>query len=639
MEESDGDGLRSRWRSIAPALWLLLLTLIAYQPATEAGFVWDDDANLTHNLPLRSGAGLKSLWLEPGATTQYYPLVYTSFWLEYAAWELEPFGYHVDNILLHAIGAILLWRILIVMALPGAWFAAAVFALHPVQVESVAWVTERKNVLSGVFYLAAALTYLRFVSDAFVDPRQRAKRWGYLLAIGLFVAALLSKSPTATLPAALLLAVWWKKGRLSRNDILPTLPFFALGAPIALLTTSMEKYVGTFLGLEWNPGVLERMLQAGRAAVFYATKLVWPMDLSFVYSRWAIDITAASQYLYPLAVIIALAACIGLRDRVGRGPLTALLYFGGTLFPVLGLLEIYYFRFSFVADHWQYLACIGPIVLFCCGGAHLAARLSSRNSIRAVAFLMIGVIGILGALTFKQSRNYHDIETLWIATLEKNPDSAMVNYNLANEVAKRGKVWLAVKLYRRSIELEPENAKPYNNLAMLHLRRGDRGSAERYLYKAIKVAPDYTKAHWNLGAVLLMKGRFRMALRHFELALELPLQFEQEEQDRLNSHFYLAGLLMKHNRPNRARGHLIRTLEMDPDHIPAHMMLGRMGLRSHAPIAAIKHFEHVLEFEPKHAAARQHLARATKLAELKIRKKKWQRHRRRQLSRARERLR
>ncbi|MHC4081279.1 MAG: hypothetical protein ACYSU2_08170, partial [Planctomycetota bacterium] len=299
---------------VSAAALLVLMTLAAYWPATSCGYIWDDDDYVHQNVLLRSTGGLGEIWLDVGATPQYYPLVHTSYWLEYRLWEDDPRGYHVVNILLHALGAVLLWRVLKRLGVPGAWVAAAVFALHPVHVESVAWITERKNVLSGVFYLGSALLYLRFTLRTGED---RPSRWLYAGALALFVCALLSKTVACSLPAALLLVLWWKRGHIGWQDARLLAPFFALGVAFGLLTIWMEVHRVGAEGATWNLTFIDRCLIAGRALGFYAGKLIWPWPLMFVYPRWQINASAWWQYTFPAA---AAAVVVGLwlaRNRIG----------------------------------------------------------------------------------------------------------------------------------------------------------------------------------------------------------------------------------------------------------------------------------------------------------------------------------
>ncbi len=222
--------------SLALGVALAAISLVAYIPIVHGGFIWDDPDYVINNGTLRTLRGLWNIWAHPSTLPQYYPLVHTTFWVEFHLWALKPIGYHVDNVILHVIGALLLWRVLRTIELPGAWLAAAIWAVHPVNVESVAWITERKNVLSGVFYFASALVYLRGMER----PGWGFAKGGYWLSLVLFIAALFSKSVSCSLPAALLLVIWWKRGRVRWNDLVPVAPMFVLGAAMAFWTAHLE---------------------------------------------------------------------------------------------------------------------------------------------------------------------------------------------------------------------------------------------------------------------------------------------------------------------------------------------------------------------------------------------------------------
>ena len=312
-------------------LLLIAATVFAYQPVWHAGFIWDDDFYVTNNPTLHDLGGLQRIWFEVGAVPQYYPMVHTTFWLEYHLWGLNPVGYHLINVLLHAITAILLWQVLLRLRVRGAWLAAIIFALHPVEVESVAWITERKNVLSAVFYFAAALAYLRFVALEEPGGPNRLRWYWYLGALVLFMAALLSKTMTCSLPAALLLVSWWKKGRVQRGEILPLLPFFVVGVGLGLMTAWIEKYHVGAQGAAWSLTFADRCLIAGRALWFYAGKLVWPAHLTFIYPRWKIEPEMWWQWLFPVAAVVVVAGLWLARRRIGKGPLVAVLFFAARL--------------------------------------------------------------------------------------------------------------------------------------------------------------------------------------------------------------------------------------------------------------------------------------------------------------------
>ena len=365
--------LRDLWeRGWLKGLLLLTAVIFVYQPVWHGKPIWDDDAHLTPP-GLRSPQGLARIWIEPGATQQYYPLVHSIFWVEYKLWGDTTLGYHLINILLHAFSALLLWKILRRLQVPGAYLAAAIFALHPVCVESVAWISEIKNTLSGAFYLGAALVYLRF---------DRTRNWKfYFLALGLFLLGLMSKTVIATLPAALLVVFWWQRGKLSwKQDVLPLIPFFVVGMGAGLFTAWVEwKFVGA-RGSAYDFTFIDRVLIAGRVIWFYLGKLVWPVDLIFIYPRWQVSQTVWWQYLFPITALLV-SVGLWLLSRWNRAPLAAWLFFVGTLFPALGFFNVYPFCYSFVADHFQYLASHWSDHLGCGGNRHIIPFFNEQTTI------------------------------------------------------------------------------------------------------------------------------------------------------------------------------------------------------------------------------------------------------------------
>ena len=361
--------MKNAWRmSVAGGVLLVLLTVLAYFPAWRAKFVWDDDSWTTDIVGLLSTiSGLWHIWCQPTALQQYYPLTGTTFWLDYHLWGFWTLPYHVENVLLHAMAALLFWRLLRRLRVPGDWLAAAIFALHPVMVESAAWITERKNVLSLVLYLGALLAYGRFNGfwkeendpvTARIPPRRDWK--AYALALVLFLGAMLAKTTAFSLPAVILLICWWKRGRIRWGaDVLPTLPYFGLSMGLCGVTAWLESnHVGA-KGPEWVISFGERSLIAGRAIWFYAEKLFWPSGLCFVYPRWHLNAGSMWQWVYPMSAVGTILSLWLMRGRIGRGPVAAALYFVGTLFPVLGFMNAYFMRFSFVCDHWVYLSSLG----------------------------------------------------------------------------------------------------------------------------------------------------------------------------------------------------------------------------------------------------------------------------------------
>lgn len=499
---------RVRHPRLTGALLLLLSVALAYWPALDAGFVWDDDDYVTQNPVLRTPAGIWRIWFQPLSLPQYYPLVHSTFWLEYRLWGPSPLGYHAVNLLLHAGAATLLWRLLVRLAVPGALFAALLFAVHPVGVESVAWVTERKNVLSLVCYLLAAHAWLRW--------RDEHRPRSFWIATAWFVAALLGKTVTASLPAALLLVTWWQRGRIERREWLAAAPWFLLGAALGWFTVHLEAtHVGAATALQLSPA--ERLLVAGRAAWFYLASLLWPWQLCFNYPRWQLDTGSLAQWVFVAAAAAAPALLWLLRARLGRGPLTALLLFGGTLVPALGFFDVYPFRFSFVADHFQYHA---NLAIFA-GIAALAARATARWPAQARLGLAALVALPLAVASFRLCRDYRDEPTLWSATLRCNPDSALALGNLGGLALARGDLAAAKDYSERAVRTDAGCHEAIANLAVIAHRGGDRTTARRLYEQALAMKPNSAASHHNLGVLLRETGQKAEGLRLLRRAVEL----------------------------------------------------------------------------------------------------------------------
>ncbi len=540
---------------IRPALWLLVATVVAYLPAIDGKMVWDDDAHITKP-GLQSIEGLGRIWFQLGATQQYYPLLHTAFWFEHQLWGNAVTGYHLVNVVLHATAAWLVFLIVRRLSLPGAWLAAFIFALHPVCVEAVAWIAEQKSTLSAVFYLGAALAYLHFD-----DTRRRSR---YLLALGLFVLALLTKTVTATLPAALLVVLWWRRGRLEwKRDVLPLLPWLSLGAAAGLFTAWVEKtYVGAE-GADYTLSAAQRLLLAGRVICFYAAKLVWPANLVFTYPRWTIDPGQAWQYLFDAAVVVALVVLCVLARR-HRGPLAGFLIFAGTLFPVLGFLNVYPFRYSWVADHFEYLASLGLIVPAACGLTMAASRVRLKtNQATALAAILVAVLGVL---TWRQSGLYTNAETLYRETLERNPASYMAHNNLGNILVHRpGQIPEAISEYEAALRITPDNPEVHNDLGTAFMQMPGRlPDAIAEFEKALRVKPNDAQVHSNLGSALAeTPGRLDEGIAEFETALHL-------KPDYLEAHVNLGNALLEiPGRRADALAEFETALQIQPGYPPA----------------------------------------------------------------------
>ena len=508
-------GRSRRWlnRDWLLGLLLVLATLLAYQPAWHGKPVWDDDEHLTKP-ELRSLDGLVSIWTHLGTTQQYYPLAFSAFWVQHKLWGDSTLGYHLVNILLHCLSALLFLNLLRQLEVPGAWLAAAIFALHPVQVESVAWLTELKNTLSGVFYLGSALAYLEF-------DRTRRKRL-YALALGLFALGLMTKTAIATLPAGMLVVFWWQRGRLLwKREVLPLWPFFLAGLAAGLVTVWAERKLFGAEGGEFQLSLLERGLVAGHAIWFHLGKLFWPANLIFMYPRWKISAAVWWQYLYPAAAGLLLAGLWALRRR-NRGPLAGLLLFVGALFPALGFFNAYSFRYSFVNDHHQYLASLGLIALISAGAASWSGRWPFARRLTG-GLLCLALLAALATLTWRQSRMYADLETLWVTTLARNPECYMAHNNLGNLLAQQGKYAAAARQFEAALRLNrnPEFYMAHNNLGNVLARQGKHEAAVRQFEAALRLKPDHANAHNNLAISYRKLGRISDAIAQYHEALQL----------------------------------------------------------------------------------------------------------------------
>jgi tetratricopeptide (TPR) repeat protein/glycosyltransferase involved in cell wall biosynthesis len=597
------DGLQAircilRHRIIPNTLWifaaaLLAVVMVAYLPAWHGGFVWDDDAHVT-SPALRSWHGLYRIWFEVGATQQYYPLVHSAFWLEHRLWGDSPTGYHLVNLVLHSWAALLVALILRRLAVPGALLAAVVFALHPVHVESVAWITELKNTLSAVLYLSAMLCYLRFDAD-------RMRRW-YVAALGLFILALLSKTVTASLPAALLVIFWWRRGRLGwRSDALPLLPFFVLGAAGGLFTAWVERTFIGAEGAEFQFSLVERCLMAGRVVWFYLGKLLWPADLIFIYPRWEISQQAWWQYLFPLAALGLLVGLWLLRKRT-RAPLAAVLFFAGTLFPVMGFFNVYPFRYSFVADHFQYLASLGIISLGCAGVCVALVRWRCAGG-RVQVVLGCVIAGLLGFLTWQQCGQYADSATLYQETIRRNPGCWLAHNNLGNDLNGLGRPAEAIPHFEEVVRLKPDYPNGHNNWgnSLQSLGRIEE-SIERY-QEALRLKPDYPEAHNNLGGSLQALGRPQDAIPHYAEALRIKPSYAE-------AHNNWANALTNAGRPKEALAHCAAAVRLKPDYAEAYNNWGNALNALGQPAEAAVQCQEALRLQPDYLEAHLNLGNA-----------------------------
>jgi len=587
------NGVKNSQRIRLFSLALIVATAVAYLPAWNGKPIWDDNAHITQP-ELRSWHGLVEVWTQVGATQQYYPLVHSVFWIEQKLWGDSVLGYHLINIFLHGFAAIVLLRILLRLKVPGAWLAAGLFALHPVQVESVAWISEIKNTLSGLFFFCSILAYLNF--------DQNRSRVAYFGSLALFLFGLMCKTAIAPLPAIILAVLWWRRGRLRlRDDVVPSLPFFGLGIGAGLFTAWVERnFVGAH-GTVFQLSILQRCLIAARDFWFYLFKLLWPVKLTFIYPRWQISGAIWWQYLFPLTLILLLALIWRLRKK-NRGPLAAVLVFLGLLFPALGFINVYPFIYSFVADHFQYLACVGPLTLFAAGMTMALDSIAPGKVLLrpTISFLLLLT---LGALSWRQCRDYRDIETLWRTTIARNPDCWMAYSNLGSFLSARGNVDEAIRDFRKALELWPNQSKDHNNLGKALVQKGRIAEAMDHFQTALRVSPEDPDTESNIGAASLQQGDADEAISHLRRAVEKwPLHAQ--------GHINLGNALLQNREIDAAIAEYEKTLALPFDHAESHYSIGT-ALRQKGDVEeAIVHYRKALELRPDYANAHNNLGNA-----------------------------
>ncbi|MFT3868888.1 MAG: tetratricopeptide repeat protein [Nibricoccus sp.] len=585
--------------SLSPSIqsWLLGLVLaamvvLAYQPAWTAGFIWDDDDYVTNNPLLSAPDGLWRIWFSTDSPSQYFPLTYSSFRLQYSLWQLNPAGYHWVNILLHAVNALLVWRLLARLSLPGAWFGAAVFALHPLQVESVAWITELKNVQSLFFFLLALLAWLEWAE------RPKPWRW-YALALLFHALALLSKTTACTLPAALVLILWLKHKPIDLRRWLQIAPFVLLSLAMGLLTVWWERHHQGTGAVAFSYNALDRLLIASRSLCFYLGKFLWPVDLTFSYPLWKIDAASLLAYAWLILLLALTAVLFLLRKQFGRGPGTALVWFASMLSPLLGFIMLYTFKYTFVADHYVYVALLGPAALLA-AGLHSLRLPALRLGLSAVILLACA-----GA-TFRQSHMYKNLQSLWQTTIEKNPASHIAHNNLSAALLAKGHADEALRHAQEALALDP----PQSDRALSHINQGNAllqlGRVDESIFqlqKAVETQPDLADAHNNLGSALRRKGDLDAAMHCFQKAIALA-------PAHANAHYNLGNAYFDKGAFDEAIREYQASLASNPTDPDIHTNLASACLRQQRLGEAVVHFQHALELAPTNIQSHSNLAYA-----------------------------
>ena len=584
---------------------MVLGVIVTYLPVWHAGFIWDDDYHLTDNPCIIGPLGFVGIW-----TThiyQFFPLVLSTFWLEHALWGLAPVPYHLVNVLQQAGCALLLWQVLKNLQIPGAWLGAALWALHPVQVESVAWISEMKNTESGLFYLLAILFFVRWLKADDAGARSEARR-NYALTLLFAALAMGGKSSTVVLPAVLFLCAWWVENRFPWQRfgrLAPVILLSVISTAITIWPVAPDPSV--VADPQWAQSWPQRVATSGDVIWFYLGKLLWPHPLMAVYPRWRIDAHQLASYLPLLtALIVGLGLWFWRESRLVRPAFFALAYFLVVLAPFLDLLDQSFWRYSFVEDHLQYLACMGPLALAGAGLTQLVERIVPVSP-RWQGALGAGLLLILGFLSWQRAGVYANELTLWTDNLAKNPDCWVGYYNLGNEYVRERRIDEALALYQKSIAINPNYDRAHNNLGNALLQRGQIDAAVAEIERALQINPKSYMAHVSLADAFLHQGRLDEAALQSQEAVDINPKIS-------SAHNNLGNALLRLGRLDEAIAQYQKALQIKPEFAEAHNNLGLALIRKGNVEASIVEFQEAVNLQPNYLDARRNLMRAEMIA-------------------------
>jgi tetratricopeptide (TPR) repeat protein len=581
-------------RPVAQGIALWLLTVLLFLSVLRAGFIWNDDSFLTQNPLIHTADGLRRFWFSTEAP-DYFPLTSTSLWLEWRIFGVHATGYHAINVLLHAGSVVLLWLVLRKLRVPGAWLGAAVFAVHPVNVESVAWITERKNTLSMVLFLTAAWAYLRFDDT---DDSDRSRWSWYVGSLLAFALSLTAKTSTVVLPVMLLGLLAWRR-RPTRKDFARLLPYFGLALVFGLVTMWFQSHRAIHTHVVRDDGLLSRTAIAARAVWFYAGKALLPMDLLFVYPRWPIGPVPWTSFVPLLGLAAMFALCLAFRRSFGRPLGFVIALYVIALLPELGFIDIYFMRYSLVSDHWQYIAMtvaaasIGAILM----GAARATR--AERTIPILAGLLLAAYSLT---SWRQQAIYRDESSLWADTLARNPSAWIAHADLGGALLAAGRSEDAAAHFRAALEQVPEDPDLHANLAKALLvgRRFAEAAAE--FEQAVRRRPDSAELHDDLGIALQGQNRMDEAIRQHREAIRLDPQSTKAYTNLGNAYFTLV-------RNDEAIASYREAIRVSPDDALAHNNLSATLLRVGKLDDALNEQREAVRFDPQSAPLRIALAR------------------------------
>jgi len=550
--------MKNAWKSLGiDGALLILLTMLVYLPTMRGGFIWDDDKLIVRNRTVKASDGLYQFWFK-AAEQDYRPVAWSFWWIEWRLWGAKATGYHVVNVLLHGIDAVLVWLVLRRLKIPGAWLASLVFAIHPVNVATVAWISEQKNTLSMFFFALAILLYLKFDEE---------NHWGwYGLSLTMGLLALLTKTAVVMLPVVLLGCAWWQHGRLRLKDWLCSIPLFIASLVLSLVTIIQHRHV--LEGVVVQPGGFgTRLALAGWVPWFYLSEALLPVNLTVIYPKWTVDASNWISYVPGTILIGSLVVFWWNRRSWGRPLFFGLGYFVVMLFPVLGFFDQAYNRYSWVADHWQYYSIVGVIALVVAAAERLGHRM--RGPSRSIATLAgTAVLTVLGLASWERGVLYADSETLWRDNVARSPGPWQCN-NLAFALEQKGKRLEAIEMWQRAIQLDPDYAEAHTNLGIALKQLGRMPEAIEQYKEALRARPDLVAAHYALGMALWLTGKPQEAIDQYEQAVKIQPDFPE-------GHDNLGIVLAQVGRTKDAIQQYEEALQVRPDYADAQNNLARL---------------------------------------------------------------
>ena len=601
--------------------WLLLiisLGMFIYGYSLTNGFIWDDPQHVFNNPRVASWTGLKDIWLTP-SRSQYYPLTFSFFWLEHKLWGFHPFGYHVVNLTLHILNALLLFGLLRKTTLRLAGITALLFTIHPIQVETVAWISEQKNLFSLFFFLLAFQAFLNF--------DEKGRKRDYFKMLLFFIAAILSKSVAVCFATVPLLYVWYKRGSISRHDLFRVFPLFLMGLISAAITIHFESVYTGSEGALSSLNLLEKTLLSGRIFFFYIKQVLFPYQFLFFYPKWNTILSSPLNWIYPVGVFVLYTVFFKNRRQLGRGLFVLLCFYGISIFPALGFFDVFPMQISYVADHFSYLSMPALLLLACLLGRLFLKKIRtflSKRSWSPSPFLkksvVLAFIVYLSLSSLSLTLNYKDEPTLWIRLISQNPTASMPFNNLAVFLAPSD---ISIALFEKAVEIDPRFALAHRNLGKEFRRKGLFEKAVNSYLQAMAVSQEVgmqISCCYFIGEIYFSQNKLKEAAFYLEKTIPLLKGLEYKKQKRLLVEMkifdlpsevspvnILGATYLRSKRAPEAVGVFQYAISLDPENVESHQGLGAAYMNLGETRKALLAFQEAVRLAPKNETTRKNL--------------------------------